>query len=89
MYRGLLDIINGIEEGYSVVIYQGRKYGLSKEIFNSGKSFKLYAEELGGKDFISLNYYLTSQSEILKPCEMPEEKVIHFLSEMEIINSAP
>lgn len=48
--------------------------------FNNGKSFKIYAEELGGNDFISLNYYITKTSEKLKPCEMPEEKVIYFLN---------
>ncbi|WP_437397278.1 hypothetical protein [Flagellimonas lutimaris] len=40
---------------------------------------KLYADELGGNDFISLNYYMTLKDELLKPCEMSVQKVIHFL----------
>jgi peptide-methionine (S)-S-oxide reductase len=38
-------------------MYKGKKYGISKSTFNQGKSFKLFAEELGGSDFISLNYF--------------------------------
>ena len=52
--------------------------------FNQGKSFKVYAKELEGSDFISLNYYLTKKDNYLKPCEMPAEKVIHFLEEVKI-----
>jgi len=43
------------------------------------KSYKVYASALGGNNFISLNYYCTREREILKPCEMPAKKVIHFL----------
>ena len=75
----LLNYLNRINEGYSVGIYNGSKYGITKAVFNKGKSIKLYAEELGGKDFISLNYYITSTEERLKPCEMPEHKVIDFI----------
>lgn len=80
----VLKYIESIPAGYSEASYKGKKYGLSKEIFNQGKSFKIYAEELGGNDFISLNYYLTSKQAILKPCEMPAEKVIDFLKEARI-----
>ena len=52
---------------------------LLKTIFNNGKSIKLYAKELGGNNFISLNYYITKEKELLKPCEMPTDKVVHFL----------
>ena len=81
----LLSIIQQFPEGYSEGIYQGKKYGISRKTFNHGKSFKLFAEELGGKDFISLNYYVTSEQEFLKPCEMPEKKVIDFLKEVKVL----
>jgi hypothetical protein len=71
--------IEAITLVYSEVVYNNKKYGLTKTVFNNGNSYKIYAEELGGNNFISLNYYLTSQNEILKPCEMPKQKVIHFL----------
>lgn len=57
---------------------------MTKSVHNLGKSVKIYAEELGGEDFISLNFYQTDRSDILKPCEMPEEKVLQFLRELEI-----
>lgn len=37
--------------------YEGKKYGFSWFDFNRGKSIKVFVEELGGKDFISFNYY--------------------------------
>ncbi|MDW3647749.1 MAG: peptide methionine sulfoxide reductase [Bacteroidia bacterium] len=80
----LLPYIQRIPAGYSEAFYKGKKYGLSKEIFNQGKSFKIFAEELGGNDFISFNYYLSSKKEYLKPCEMPAEKVIAFLKEAKV-----
>jgi len=80
--KSLLHIIETIPEGYSTVLFENKKYGLTKTTFANGKSYKIYAEELQGTDFISLNYYLTSTSELLKPCEMPAEKVTRFLREM-------
>jgi hypothetical protein len=65
--------------GYSEVLYQEKRYGVTRKDFNGGRSIKVYAEELGGNHFISFNYYFTAQSNILKPCEKPEESVIHFL----------
>jgi hypothetical protein len=81
----LLDFIHKLPVGYSEVLYAGRKYGLTRTDFNNGMSIKVYAEELGGTNFISLNYYITSSKELLKPCEMPEEKVIHFLKNLQVI----
>lgn len=78
----LKTLIFRIPEGYSEGSYNGRKYGITRTDFNAGKSFKVYAEELGGSDFISLNFYETKTGELLKPCEMPEGKVIAFLKEV-------
>lgn len=72
-------IIDRLPAGYSVVSYRNKKYGLTKAVFNRGRSVKIYAEELGGPDFISLNFYLTGRGEQLRPCEMPAEKVVAFL----------
>ena len=75
----LLQRIQQLPLGYSEVYYEKVKYGVTKSEFNKGKSYKIYAEELRGNNFISLNYYCTNKDEILKPCEMPKQKVIHFL----------
>lgn len=82
----ILKRIQNIPEGYSEVMYNHKRYSVVKETFNDQKSFKIYAEELGGKDFISLNYYRTSHKDLLKPCEMPKEKVIHFLNNYQTIS---
>ncbi len=84
-----MNVIANIKQlpiGYSEVMYRNKKYGVTRTDFNRGKSIKLYAEELGGNDFISLNYYITRTNGNLKPCEMPEQKVIHFLNHYKPIN---
>jgi peptide-methionine (S)-S-oxide reductase len=81
----LLDKIHQISEGYSEGIYNNKKYSITKQIFNDGKSYKIFGKELQGTDFISLNYYITSKNELLKPCEMPKEKVIDFIEKVKII----
>ncbi len=82
----VLQQIQILKKGYSEVLYLNKKYGVTKSEFNKGRSFKIYAEELGGNDFISLNYYQTSTDEFLKPCEMSEDKVIHFLNNIQTIS---
>ena len=81
----VLSNIKRLPLGYSEGIYNTKKYGITKTVFNNGKSVKIYAEELGGTDFISLNYYITLNKELLKPCEMPEQKVIEFLKNVKEI----
>lgn len=72
--------------GYSTVWYNGKQYGVTRKDFNAGKSIKVYAEERGGRDYISLNFYSTHISESIKPCEIKMEKIIHFLSNFKILN---
>ena len=81
----LLKNLKSLPLGYSEVLFENKKYGVTRSEFNNGNSIKLYAEELGGNDFISLNYYITNQNELLKPCEMPEQKVIRFINQLQPI----
>ena len=65
--------------GYGAT-YEGRRYRVTKAQFACARSQKLEAEELGGPDRVSLNLYrLASGDALLKPCEMPEDKVRHFV----------
>lgn len=75
----MTELINKIPDGYSEAIYNNSRYSINKRSFNNGKSFKIYAKELKGKDFISLNFYITNNKKIIKPCEMTLEKVLAFL----------
>ena len=73
-----------LNDGSYDVFYKKKRYLLSKQTELKGKLIKLYAEELGGNDFISLNYYAEIGEGLLKPCEMPEEKVIDFVLKLEV-----
>ena len=60
--------------------FEGRRYRVSKTQMSNGRSQKLEAEELGGPDYISFNLYrLATGQALLKPCEMPEDKVVGFV----------
>lgn len=75
----LEDLLGRIPAGYSTALYRSRKYGVTKTEHNNGRSVKIFAESLSGEDFVSLNAYFTISGIALRPCEMPEEKVIDFL----------
>ena len=67
-------------QGYFIARYEGRRYGVSNTAYASGRSYKLYAEQLGGPDRISLNIYAPpSGAPALRPCEMPIDKVTAFV----------
>ena len=78
----VLEKIVALPNGFKEVKYRDRAYGLRKESFNEEQSFKVYAEELGGRDHISLNFYQTSTAKHVRPCEMPLQKVLAFLRGM-------
>ncbi len=57
----------------------GRRYVVTKSEFSGGKSVKLVAEELGGTDYISFNWYDLAVGAQLRPCEMSASKVTDFV----------
>ncbi|MEM8632572.1 MAG: hypothetical protein AAGF74_15160, partial [Pseudomonadota bacterium] len=68
--------------GYGATAY-GLRWRITKSVVAGGRSQKLEAEELGGPDYISFNLYrLATGQSLLKPCEMPAEKVIGFVMEV-------
>ena len=73
------------EDGAYDVLYQERRYLFRKETHLNGKLIKVYAEELGDTNFISLNYYPQTADGLLKPCEMPDEKVIEFITQCRLL----
>lgn len=80
-YARLLALPNGAND----VIYQSKRYLLRKETLLGGKLLKIYAEELGGKDIVSGNYYPSMKGGMLKPCEMSDKKVIDFVLHTHVI----
>ena len=71
-----------LNDGSYNVFYREKRYLLSKQTQLKGKLIKVYARELGDNDFISLNYYTNIAKGLLKPCEMPEKKVIDFILDL-------
>ena len=65
-------------------VYRGRTYLVSKEVLGDRKIIKLYARETGGRDFVSANAYLVRGEWQLKPCEMPAQKIIQFVDEIDL-----
>ncbi|PIT92119.1 MAG: peptide methionine sulfoxide reductase [Candidatus Harrisonbacteria bacterium CG10_big_fil_rev_8_21_14_0_10_42_17] len=80
--------IQDIPVGYSEALYCGKKYGLMREDFANSHSIKIFAKEQGGDDIISFNYYQTDADEsYLRPCEMPDQKVLDFVEHFILINT--
>lgn len=74
-----------IPEGTSRATFANRLYIVTKSTFNDGNSFKFFAEEAGGNDYISLNLYKTKDAIYLKPCEQPILKSLNFLRDAKFI----
>lgn len=62
----------------------GRRYIVTHSLMAGGKAEKLVAEALDGSDYISLNLYHLAAGDLLKPCEMPEAKVVAFVMALEV-----
>ncbi len=79
MTDAFLNAFDALPSGTFTGISNGKRYVVTRQAFSGGNSQKLVAEELGGNDYISLNLYRLTQGARLKPCEMPEAKVIAFV----------
>lgn len=87
MTEAFLTALEALPNGYFKATYNGAPYGVTVERLSGGRQIKLYAEALGGADHVSFNLYLpTSGKILLKPCEMPAEKVIAFVQDAMIAN---
>lgn len=72
--------LRALPEGTFTGRAQGRRYIVTRQVLNGGRTVKLVAEELGGSDYISLNWFDLASGPRLKPCEMPEAKVRAFVA---------
>ena len=77
--ESLADLVDRVPDGWTLVSYGGRSYGLSRTTHAKGKSISILARELGGADLVSANVYATSKGHRLHACEMPDQKVLDFL----------
>ena len=79
MTAAFLAAFDALPEGTFTGMADGRRYVVTRQVLAGGASQKLVAEELGGTDYISLNLYRLASGARLKPCEMPQEKVVRFV----------
>lgn len=86
--QDFLDAFDALPFGAFTGTAHDRRYVVVKSGFAGDASQKLVAEELGGSDYISLNLYRTRSGALLRPCEMPETKVIAFILDLRI-DAAP
>lgn len=80
MPRSFAEAFDALPVGTHRGHYDGRRYIFTKTPVADGAGWKLIAEELGGGDYISLNLYRLASGDLLKPCEMPEAKVVRFVT---------
>lgn len=78
--RAFLSAFDALPLGYFTADYKGARYGVTKTQNRDGRQANLVARELGGTDYISLNLYRLASGARLKPCEMPAQKVIDFVT---------
>jgi hypothetical protein len=75
----LENLVDLVPEGWTLVEFDGRTYGLVRTTRAGGRSVSVLARELGGPDLVSANVYRTTKGDQLRACEMPEQKVLDFL----------
>lgn len=76
----LYALMRAIPDGASEGMIADRRYRIAVRRQADGKINSLQAWEYGDKDYISLNFYrLENGKLLLKPCEMPVEKVADFI----------
>lgn len=68
-----------VPEGWTRFEIDGRPWAVSRVARAGGRSVTLEVEQLGGADSFGANVWLTSAGPVLKPCEVPPEKVLGLL----------
>ena len=77
--------IISIPEGTSKATFENRLYIVTKTTSNSGQIIKFFAEEAGGRDYVSLNVYKAGDRIYIRPCEQPISKSQIFLQNADFL----
>lgn len=72
-------LIRAIPEGWSRTQIDGHSWAVTRTTRAGGKVISVDAEQLGTAEQFGANVWFTSDGAILRPCEVPEEKVMQFL----------
>lgn len=68
-----------VPEGWTRFEIAGRPWAVSRVPRGDGRTVTLEAEQLGGAEAFGANVWLTSSGPVLRPCEVPAEKVLGLL----------
>lgn len=74
-----LTAFDALPAGYQSGLFMGERSGATITGRPGDGVRKLFGERLAGGDPVSFNLYATGSGAKLKPCEMPEAKVINFV----------
>jgi peptide-methionine (S)-S-oxide reductase len=77
--RELDGLISAIPEGWTRVQLAGQSWGITRTTRAGGKTISFDADRLGDSEQFGANVWNTSGGSVLRPCEVPEEKVMQFL----------
>lgn len=75
----LAELFERLPPGWSLMTYAGWRWGVTRSVQAGGRTESVYAERLGGPGVVSANLYRLAEGPVLKPCEMPAERVLAFL----------
>lgn len=85
----LAALLDRVPAGWTPVVWRGRRYGMRRTDAAGGGAVAVVAEELGGDDLVSTNVYRTRAGDLLRPCEMPAERVLAFLRGWRPVDAGP
>ena len=83
----LAGLFDRLPLGWSVVTYAGHRWGVTRSVQAGGRTESVYAERLGGPGVVSANLYRLVEGAVLKPCEMPAERVLAFLRDAQPLDT--
>ncbi len=72
-------LVTAIPEGWTRVQIAGHVWGITRTTRAGGKVISFDAERLGDREQLGANVWMLSEGSVLRPCEVPEEKVLQVL----------
>lgn len=72
-------LLAAIPEGWSRAEVGGRAWGITRVTRAEGKVISVDAERLGDTERLGANVWITAEGPVLKPCEVPAERVLQLL----------
>lgn len=77
--QGLDALVGAIPEGWSRARIAGQAWAVTRTSRAGGKVISIEAERLGSAESLGANVWFTADGAVLRPCEVPEERVMRFL----------